>query len=288
MTASTIASPRPVLPAARDLDCRPARTARTGSGCSSGGMPGPSSATLEPGRAAGRIGGDRDGHRGPGGGVLGRVAEQVREYLAQPVLVAAYLHRLVRAAPAATGGPGAAARASLVASIASRVRSTGCARSGRPASSRASSSRSSTSPLILADSDVDPLQRVRTSGGSVTGLAPGQLGVAPDRGQRGAQLVAGVGREAAQPGLAGVPPGQRGLDVAEHPVERLAELADLGARIGVPDPVRQRHLAAGQRQLGDLGRGRGHPASGRSESRTQPVPTSAGEQQREPRTPRSR
>ena len=80
---------------------------------------------------------------------------------------------------------------------------------------------------------LDPAQRVRHVGRHRLAAAAGQLGVAADRGQRGAQLVAGVGDELAYPGLAGLPGGSAADDVAEHPVERGADLADLGARVGV-------------------------------------------------------
>ena len=109
--------------------------------------------------------------------------------------------------------------------------------SGRPASSRASSSRSSTSvghPLGLRR---DPA-RARARSSADSGAAAGQLGVAADRGQRGAQLVAGVGDELAQPHLAVLAGLQRGADVVEHLVERGADLADLGARVGVAAPAR--------------------------------------------------
>ena len=100
------------------------------------------------------------------------------------------------------------------------------------------------------------------SGGTAVAVAPGQLGVAADRRQRRAQLVAGVGDEPAHPGLAGLPRGQGVGDVVEHPVQRAADLADLGARIGVGirHPLGQRDLAPVQRQLADPGGGRGDPA----------------------------
>jgi hypothetical protein len=85
-------------------------------------------------------------------------------------------------------------------------------------------------------------------------------------------FVAGVGDEPAQLRLAGLPGGQRCLDVTEHLVERPAEPADLGARVCLPDPVRKRDLATLQRQVADLGcSGRVGP-SGRCASRIQAVP----------------
>ena len=75
--------------------------------------------------------------------------------------------------------------------------------------------------------------------------------------------MAGVGDELAHAGLAGLPRGERAADVAEHPVERRADLADLGARVGVDrrHPLGERDLAAVQRQLGDPAGGGGHPVA---------------------------
>ena len=109
---------------------------------------------------------------------------------------------------------------------------------------------------------LDPAHRVRHVRRYRVGHPAGQLGVPPDRGQRRAQLVAGVGDEMPYPRLAGLPRGQRVGHVAEHPVECGTHLPDLGARIGVHRgyPHRQRHLAPVQRQLGDPARGGGDAA----------------------------
>ena len=84
-------------------------------------------------------------------------------------------------------------------------------------------------PMRIASSSV---RRMASSScaGSVEGAGPVELGVPADRGHRGAELVRRVGDELAQPGL------RRGalveglLDATEHPVERHAEVAGLGAR----------------------------------------------------------
>ena len=101
------------------------------------------------------------------------------------------------ARPVGPCGRGPVPRASCTASPASTARSTGSARAGRCSSSRASSSRSSTRPPIRGASS--SIRRHRA--GHVVRLAdralPVQLGEPADRGQRGAQLVRGVGGEPA-------------------------------------------------------------------------------------------
>ena len=89
----------------------------------------------------------------------------------------------------------------------------------------------------------------------VVGAAAGQLGVAGDGGQRGAQLVRGVGDELADLLLAAVPRLERGLDVGEQGVERGTHLADLGALVGevVGYPLGEVDVALGQRQRGHRG-----------------------------------
>ena len=108
----------------------------------------------------------------------------------------------------------------------------------------------------------DPAHRVGDVVGQLVPLALRQFGVAADRGERGAQLVAGVGDELPHPRLAGLPGGQRAGDAVQHPVQRGAELADLGVRAGrvdLDDRRGQPHLAAVEFQIGHLPRGRGNP-----------------------------
>ncbi len=52
--------------------------------------------------------------------------------------------------------------------------------------------------------------------------------------------------------------------MVEHPVERGADLADLGVRValGLRDPLAEVHLAGVQGEFGDTGGGGGHPAQG--------------------------
>ncbi len=67
--------------------------------------------------------------------------------------------------------------------------------------------------------------------------------------------------------------------MAEHPVERQADLADLGARVGVGNPLRQRDLAAGQRQLGHPGGGSRDPAQRPQRQPHEPGAEYPGEEQ---------
>ena len=104
---------------------------------------------------------------------------------------------------------------------------------------------------LVLDPPDQPVELVRRD----VAALPVVLGEAPDHAQRGAQLVAGVGDEAAHP-LLRLARGrlrlrlgaERRLDLAEHAVQRVAEPADLRTRVGV------RH-APGQVAGGDgLGR----------------------------------
>ena len=120
--------------------------------------------------------------------------------------------------------------------------------SGRPASRRASRRRSSTSVVIR--SACEEMRRKGVRGVVRERPAAGQLGVAADRGEGGAQLVAGVGDELAQLHLAVLPRLQCRADVVEHVVERGPDLADLGGRVGVRHAFGELHLAAVQREGG--------------------------------------
>ncbi len=89
------------------------------------------------------------------------------------------------------------------------------------------------------------------------GALPVQLGEAADRGQRRAQLVAGVGDEPAHPVLGGagllgrrLRRRHRALDLREHSVERQRQSADFGARITLRDTTVE--LSGGDRRGGLL------------------------------------
>ena len=182
-------------------------------------------AVARPGGLDGDV--DRRARRGVGE----RVGHQVAEHLAQPGLVAEHDRRARRRAPSSVD------RAVRVRPPGRRARRRRRARAGRPAprssgrcwSSRASSSRSSTSSAhpgrLVLDPAHHPVQLVRLGDRAL----PVELGEAADRGQRRAQLVAGVGDEPAHPvlgragrGLRGLPGAERRLDLAEHRVQRAA------------------------------------------------------------------
>ncbi|EYT79915.1 hypothetical protein CF54_28525 [Streptomyces sp. Tu 6176] len=109
---------------------------------------------------------------------------------------------------------------------------------------------------------LDTAQRVPGVRADPLAAAPGEFGVAADRGERGAQLVAGVRDELADPRLAALPCVQGAVDVVEHAVEREADLSDLGARVGLRcrDAFAEVHLARVQGEFGDPGGGGGDPA----------------------------
>ena len=202
---------------------------------------------------------DRDGDRGALRGVPSGVAEQVSEHLVQPVLVAADLHRVVGELehPAVVGPRdlGVARRLDRQPRHVHRI-----------GVQRASGVQPGEQQQVVDEHAhpggfrQHPAERVGDGFRGVARVQQAQLGVAADGGERGAQLVAGVGGEPAQPRLAGRAPPQRGLDVPEHAVERQPELAGLGARIGVRHAPGHRDLAGLERQLGHPGRGGGDPA----------------------------
>ena len=108
----------------------------------------------------------------------------------------------------------------------------------------------------------DAAHRVRDVVGEVIAFALCQFGIAANRGQRCAQLVAGVGDELPYPRLAGVPGGQCARDAVQHSVQRGAELSDLGVgagRIDLDDRRGQPHLAAVEFEVGYLAGRLGNP-----------------------------
>jgi hypothetical protein len=102
---------------------------------------------------------------------------------------------------------------------------------------------------------LDAPHRLLDVGGVARGAHAEELGVAADRGQRCAQLVRGVGDETPQTILAGLALAEGSLEAIEHGVERDPQPADLAARIGRLDAVRQ---IAG----GDGARGVAHAVEG--------------------------
>ena len=108
---------------------------------------------------------------------------------------------------------------------------------------------------------LDAVHRMRDVVGHITALALCQFGISADRRERRAQFVTCIGDELPHPGLAGVPGGQRAGDAVEHPVQRGAELPDLGVRarrIHLDDRRGQPDLAAVEFQVGHLPCGRGN------------------------------
>ena len=139
-----------------------------------------------------------------------------------------------------------------------RVRSTSICSSSRPESSRASNSKSSTRCPIRSDSAAIRVSASLTCGGrSSPPTALRKLGVAAHDGDRRSEFVAGVGDEVPKPVLARMPLVQRRLDVVEHVIERVGDLARLSAWRGDRDPLGQQHGTRRQRQARDLVRSRG-------------------------------
>ena len=114
-------------------------------------------------------------------------------------------------------------------------------------------------PEHVVDQGAHPLRLVRDAAHRLVDLVRlpqrallVELGVGAQRGQRVAQLVAGVGEEAPGEFLAGLALADRRLDPGEHAVQRRAEAAHLGPRILRADPL-------GEIAGGDLVGLAGHP-----------------------------
>jgi hypothetical protein len=109
-------------------------------------------------------------------------------------------------------------------------------------------------PAALA---LDPLHQPPDVVVTAHGALPVQLGEAADRGERGAQLVAGVGDEPPHPvlratrlGLGRLLGAEGALDPGEHPVQRGGQSADLGAVVALGHPLGQ--VAVGDPASGAL------------------------------------
>ena len=129
--------------------------------------------------------------------------------------------------------------ASLHASAASTARSTGSAlhraRLVQPGEEEQVLDERLHASRLLLDAAQDHGEVDAVAGG----VEPEQLGEALDRGERGAQLVGGVGQELAQALLGGFALLERLLDLAEHGVEGEAELPHLRAGLGRGDALRE-------------------------------------------------
>ena len=210
--ACTMASPRPLPWASLAVRAPPGRSGRTPGPHPPRTYPGP----RRPPRAA------RPGRPGPAGprpgcpaGVRADVAEQVREHLADPCLVH---HGQAAAVP--RPAPGAPARPPGVGDRVPRPAPTGRYRPGRGRSpvqpgQLEQFGHERAHPLRLL---LDPAHGVRQLVRAQRAL-PVQLGVTADGGQRGAQLVRGVGGELAHLLLGAQARAERLLDPVEHGVD---------------------------------------------------------------------
>ena len=112
---------------------------------------------------------------------------------------------------------------------------------------------------------LDPVERPVPGGPLGQRVLAEQLGVALDRGERRAQLVGGVGQEAAQPFLGSGTLGERRLDLGEHAVERPPEPRDLRGAVARLDPP------------GEVARGDGVRLARHVLERAQPAPDHDGD-----------
>ena len=185
---------------------------------------------------------------------------------------------------------GPAAWASLTAWTTSGTRSTASSASGRPASSRASSSRSSTSVGHPRRLGLDATERVDDVRRRRHARAAGELGVAADRGQRRAQLVARVGDELPHPRLARLPGGERGVD---GPSSRLSAAPTRPASVRGSVSLRRTRSARATSprssgRFGDPAGGGGDPVERAQRPPDDPRADQAGGGQRRPARPRPR
>jgi len=85
---------------------------------------------------------------------------------------------------------------------------------------------------------LDPPHRHLHVLGLLRGTHPEHLRVAADRGERRTQLVRGIGEKAPHPLFAGLALGECLLDLAQHRIQGSPQSADLGAWVGLLDPLR--------------------------------------------------
>ena len=194
--------------------------------------------------------GERDQNRGASIGVHSRVGEQVGDHLAQTRFVADRLEGFVGQVEGpdviAAGGVGIADGVDeqhgeihrLHVELAALVEA-------------GEQQQVFDQPRHAHRLRLDPAECVHRVGRQFLAAAPGEFGVAPNGGQRRAQFVARVGDELAHFALAGLPRFQGAVDMVEHAVERRADPAHFGTRVGVPrrNPIIEGHLAAVEGQL---------------------------------------
>ncbi len=134
---------------------------------------------------------------------------------------------------------------------------------------------------------LDAPERVLAGGRQRRAVLAGQLRVALDDRERGAQLVADVGEEPSGATLGVGEFGQRGVDVLQQQVQCLAHHADLAGRVGVAHPGGDAVVGVGQRQGGHVGGGGRHPAQRPQRVADHQDRAERGDQQRHRHQPRN-
>ena len=243
-TAATIASPSPVLPAARERELSPRAKRSKTSG---------QDVRRDARAVVGHVQPDhsvRSGpcgrHRGARRGVRTGVGQQVDQHLVQ----------LARIAEDADGLAGDVQLPPVVRARDVRVADGVDHQPGQVdplARQRPAGVEPGQQQQVLdqrghpARLGLDAAHRVRDVRRHLLAAAAGQLGVTADRGERRAQLVAGVGDELADAGLARLPRGERVARRAEHPVQRRSRPCRprCSGRCRRPEPVPTARLRRG-------------------------------------------
>ena len=203
-------------------------------GSLSGGTPGPSSltsmATRSPAVVAVIV------PMVPGGGVHEHVHQQVVDGAAEQFLVADRAQAAVDADPPGPFGVGDPGPLGAPGDHGGHVDGLGgpagmLAQPGQP-------EHVVDQPAHPAGLQHDPVHHLVDLVGAAQRALLVELGVGAQRGERGAQLVAGVGEEPAHLLLAGLALVQAGLDPGQHAVQRRAEPAHLAARVVAGSPGR--------------------------------------------------
>ena len=181
--------------------------------------------------------GDREGdvHRGASRRVLADVGQQVRHQLPQALLVTRHDHRAGRHVDRDRSvGLDGASIGHAVAGDGGQIHRL---RLERPALVEPGEQQHVVDQLAHAHRlTLDPAHGIGEPGALGDRAGPVELGVAPDRGERGAQLVGRIGDEPAEPLLRRLALFEGALDLVEHAVEGESEPAGLGGRRADIDP----------------------------------------------------